>query len=269
LGDVLGAQPEEDDRQGMRPSIGKIRGHIEFDRVSFKYRPDSDINILENLSFEIMPGQTIALVGRSGSGKSTLAKLILGLYSPTVGTISLDSKDINNVALKSIRQQVGVVDQDTFLFSGTIRENIVLSNPQATMEQLKQAAEMAGANEFIDRFPMGYETQIGEGGSMLSGGQRQRLAIARALISRSKILILDEATSSLDAESERLIQTNLEKIRRHRTTIIIAHRLSTVRNADTIFVLDRGSLVERGNHQELMQKRGHYYYLTQQQIGAS
>ena len=165
-----------------------------------------------------------------------------------------------------MRSQVGVVDQDTFLFSGSIKSNITLSKPGANPADIQRAAELAGAHEFVMKMPMGYDTEIGEGGSMLSGGQRQRIAIARALLNNPRLLVFDEATSSLDTESERIIQTNLEKIRRNRSTIIIAHRLSTVQNADLILVLDKGVLIESGNHHQLMAKRGQYYHLNQQQI---
>jgi ATP-binding cassette subfamily B protein len=208
----------------------------------------------------------VALVGRSGSGKTTIAKLLLGLYPPTEGKILIDGYDVTTLSLRSLRRQIGVVDQDTFLFGGTIRENISLGFPEASLEEVIEAAQLAGAHTFIRNLPMGYETQIGEGGGMLSGGQRQRLAIARALLGNPRLLILDEATSHLDAESERIIQTNLSKILQNRTTLIIAHRLSTVRHADLILVLDHGILVESGTHEQLMAKRGHYYYLNQQQL---
>ena len=178
----------------------------------------------------------------------------------------IDGHDITSLSLRSLREQVGVVDQDTFLFGGTIRENISLAHPGATLAEIIEAARLAGADEFIKKLPMGYETQIGEGGGMLSGGQRQRIAIAKALLGNPKLLILDEATSHLDAESERIIQTNLNTILKGRTTLIIAHRLSTVRNADLILVLDRGVLIESGTHKELMAKRGHYFYLNHQQM---
>lgn len=224
------------------------------------------MNTLENISFEVLPGQMVALVGRSGSGKTTIAKMISGLYIPTEGKIFIDGYDITSLSLNSLRSQTGVVDQDTFLFGGTIRENISLGRSNASLEEVVKAAKQAGSHEFIQESPMGYETQIGEGGGMLSGGQRQRIAIARALLGNSRLLILDEATSNLDTESERIIQNNLNTISNNRTTFVIAHRLSTIRSADLILVLDRGVLVESGTHQELMAKRGQYYYLNQQQI---
>ncbi len=190
----------------------------------------------------------------------------MGLYPPTDGKVFIDGQDVTSISLRSLRSQVGVVDQDTFLFGGTIRENIAIAHPNASLSEIIQAAQMAGADEFIQQLPLGYETQIGEGGGMLSGGQRQRLAITRALLGNPRLLLLDEATSHLDAESERIIQNNLKTILKERTSIIIAHRLSTVRNADLILVLDRGLLVESGTHDELIAKKGHYYYLNQQQL---
>nr|AVH79568.1 cyclic nucleotide-regulated ABC bacteriocin/lantibiotic exporter [Nostoc sp. PCC 9448] len=266
INDVLDAEPEEDLQNQIRQNLPPIQGHIRLENVTFRYRSDSDLNILENLSFEIKPGQMVALVGRSGSGKTTISKLILGLYPPTDGKILIDGHDITSISLRSLRQQVGVVDQDTFLFGGTIRENISLGHPGASLAEVDQAAKLAGAEEFIKKLPMGYETQIGEGGGMLSGGQRQRIAIARALLGNPKLLILDEATSHLDTESERIIQRNLNSILKGRTTLVIAHRLSTVRNADLILVMDKGVLIESGNHEELMARRGHYFYLNQQQL---
>jgi HlyB family type I secretion system ABC transporter len=265
LCDVIEAKPEED-QESSRQELGKLQGYVKFKNVTFRYNKDADANILQNISFELKPGQTIALVGRSGSGKTTLSKLILGLYQPTTGSIEIDGKDLTTISFHSLRSQVGVVDQDTFLFSGTIKNNISLAKPGAKQSEIQRAAELAGADEFINKMPMRYETEIGESGGMLSGGQRQRIAIARALLSNPRLLIFDEATSSLDTESERLIQDNLEKIRRNRSTIIIAHRLSTVQNADLILVLDKGVLIESGNHRELMAKRGQYYHLNQQQM---
>jgi HlyB family type I secretion system ABC transporter len=266
LDDVLEAEPEEDLHNKPRKTLGKLRGHIRFSNVTFRYHPESKTNILENINFEIQPEQMVAVVGRSGSGKTTLSKLILGLYPPIDGKVFIDGHDVTSVSLRSLRSQVGVVDQDTFLFGSTIRENIAIANPEASVEEIIQAAKYAGADEFIQQLPLGYETQIGEGGGMLSGGQRQRLAIARALMGNPRLLLFDEATSHLDSESERIIQNNLKTILKGRTSVIIAHRLSTVRNADLILVLDRGILVESGNHDELIAKQGHYYYLNQQQL---
>jgi ATP-binding cassette, subfamily B, bacterial HlyB/CyaB len=265
LCDVIETKPEED-RDSFRQEIGKLQGHVKFENVTFRYNKAAEQHVLENINFEIAPGQTIALVGRSGSGKTTLSKLILGLYQPLSGSILIDGQDLKNISLNSLRSQIGVVDQDTFLFSGTVKHNITLARPGATPIEIQRAAELAGADEFISQMPMGYETEIGEGGSMLSGGQRQRIAIARALINNPRLLIFDEATSSLDTESERIIQENLEQIRRDRSTIIIAHRLSTVQNADLILVLDKGRLIESGTHDQLIDQQGQYYHLNQQQI---
>ena len=266
INDVLEAEPEEDLHNKPRKSLGRLDSHIRFDNVTFRYHPESETNVLENLSFEIQPEQMVAIVGRSGSGKTTLSKLILGLYPATEGKVLIDGHDVTNISLRSLRSQIGVVDQDTFLFGGTIRENISIAHPKASLEEIIQAAKSAGADEFIQQLPMGYESQIGEGGGMLSGGQRQRLAIARAMLGDPRLLLFDEATSNLDSESERIIQNNLKTILKGRTSVIIAHRLSTVRNADLILVLDRGVLVESGTHDDLIAKRSHYYYLNQQQL---
>ncbi|MBD2532177.1 peptidase domain-containing ABC transporter [Nostoc flagelliforme FACHB-838] len=266
INDVLEAKPEEDLETKPRKPLGKLRGNICFQNVTFRYHSESETNVLENLNFEIKPEQMVAVVGRSGSGKTTLSKLILGLYPPTDGKVLIDSSDITTLSLRSLRSQVGVVDQDTFLFGGTIRENITIAYPNASSEEIIQAAKYAGADEFIQKLPMGYESEIGESGGMLSGGQRQRLAIARALLGNPRLLLFDEATSHLDSESERIIQNNLKTILKGRTSVIIAHRLSTVRNADLILVLDQGVLVESGTHDELIAKKGHYYYLNQQQL---
>ncbi|OUL30832.1 ABC transporter ATP-binding protein [Nostoc sp. RF31YmG] len=266
INDVLEAEPEEDLEHQPRQLLPRLRGHIRFEQVTFRYHSESEINVLENLSFEIKPEQTVAVVGRSGSGKTTLSKLVLGLYPATDGKVLIDGQDVTSISLRSLRCQIGVVDQDTFLFGGTIRENISIAHPEATLAEIMEVADLAGADEFIKQLPMGYETQIGEGGGMLSGGQRQRLAIARALLGNPRLLLLDEATSHLDSESERIIQKNLKTILKGRTSLIIAHRLSTVRNADLILVLDRGLLVESGTHNQLIAKKGHYFYLNQQQL---
>jgi HlyB family type I secretion system ABC transporter len=269
LNDVLNTPPEEDEQALRMPALPPMRGHIVFQQVTFRYSVESDRNTLENISFEVLPGQTVAIVGRSGSGKTTLAKLLLGLYPVTSGRILIDGYDLNAITKASLRPQVGVVDQETFLFGGTIRDNISLAHPSATTEEIREAARQAGADLFINELPLKYETPIGEGGGMISGGQRQRLAIARALLGNPRLLILDEATSSLDTESEQIIQTNLNTILKNRTTLVIAHRLSTVRSADLILVLDRGVLIEQGTHDELMARRGQYFYLNQQQFTAA
>jgi HlyB family type I secretion system ABC transporter len=266
LNDVLDSPPEEDEQTLLLPALPPIRGHIRFENVTFRYDIESDRNTLENIGFEVLPGQTIAIVGRSGSGKTTLGKLLLGIYPVTNGRITIDDYEIGGITKSSLRRQIGIVDQDTFLFGGTIRENIAIAHPEATFDEIREAAHQAGADLFINEFPMKYETPIGEGGGMLSGGQRQRLAIARALLGNPRLLILDEATSSLDTESERIIQNSLNTILKTRTTLIIAHRLSTIRDADLILVLDRGVLIEQGTHDELMAKRGQYFYLNHQQL---
>ena len=266
INDVIDAPPEEDLQIQLKQSLPSIQGSIKFENVSFRYDDESERNILENISFDVQPGQTVALVGRSGSGKTTLSKLCLGFYHPTEGQILIDSYDLTSLSMNSWRRQVGVVDQDTFLFGGTIRENISIAYPEEKIEEVIEAATLAGAHDFIKELPMGYETQIGEGGGTLSGGQKQRLAIARALMGNPRLLILDEATSHLDTESERIIQANFNSILKDRTTLVIAHRLSTIRNADLILVLNKGILIESGNHEELMAKRGQYYCLNQQQL---
>ncbi|PSB01198.1 peptidase domain-containing ABC transporter [Merismopedia glauca] len=269
ISDVINYAPETNLATNAHQILPSWRGHIRFENVTFRYHHEGEFNVIENLSFEIKPGQKVALVGRSGSGKTTISKLILGLYFPTRGKILIDGQDISTLYLPSLRQQIGVVDQDTFLFSGTVRENISLGRPHLSLTEVINAAQVAGADGFIKELPLGYETQIGEGGGMLSGGQRQRIAIARALLNRPHFLILDEATSHLDAESERIIQNNLNSFFQNRTTLVIAHRLSTIHQADLILVLDRGVLVESGTHLELMAKKGHYFYLNQQQLNVA
>jgi subfamily B ATP-binding cassette protein HlyB/CyaB len=265
LNDVFEAKPEEVPQEALLV-LPTVAGKVEFEDVTFRYDEDSDQNTLQNISFRVEPGQTIAIVGRSGSGKSTLVKLIEGLYHPTQGRVSIDDHDLRHVSPQSLRSQMGVVPQECFLFSGTIAENIALYRTDYTLEEVIEVAKLAEAHSFIQAMPLGYNTKVGERGSSLSGGQRQRIAIARALLGVPRILILDEATSSLDTESERRFQNNLTQISRDRTTFIIAHRLSTVHNADRILVIDRGVLVEQGNHQELMNRRGLYYHLAQQQL---
>ncbi|MGB7895629.1 MAG: peptidase domain-containing ABC transporter [Microcoleus sp.] len=270
LDDVFSAQPEESPYKPMLV-LPRIQGNVKFDNVSFRYAQDEERNTLQNLSFEVQAGETVAIVGRSGSGKSTLVKLLQGFYYPEKGRLTIDGHDIRHISLQSLRVQLGVVPQDCFLFSGTILENITLYKngndaASASLEQAIEVAKLAEAHAFIQDMPLGYQTPVGERGTSLSGGQRQRIAIARALLGDPRILVLDEATSSLDTESERRFQQNLARISRDRTSFIIAHRLSTVRNADRILVLDKGILAEQGNHDELMAERGLYYHLAQQQL---
>lgn len=265
LNDVFETKPEESPNQPML-MLPPIVGNVELEEVTFRYNEDADQNTLANLSFQVEAGQTIAIVGRSGSGKSTLVKLLEGLYHPTKGRIFIDGHDIRHVSPSSLRTQLGVVPQECFLFSGTILENITLYRHDFSLAQAVEAAKLAEAHAFIQALPLGYNTKVGERGSTLSGGQRQRIAIARALLGDPRVLILDEATSSLDTESERRFQRNLAQISRDRTTFIIAHRLSTVRNADCILVLDKGILVEQGTHEQLITAQGIYHNLAQQQL---
>ncbi len=265
LDDVFTATPETSSQHDLM-MMPIVKGDVCVEDVTFRYSEDTERNILQNISLSVHPGQTIAIVGRSGSGKSTLVKLIEGLYAPTSGRILIDGHDIHHVSPPSLRSQIGVVPQDCFLFSGTILENITLYRSDVSLEHVITVAKLAEAHAFIQSLSLGYNTKVGERGANLSGGQRQRIAIARALLGNPRILILDEATSALDTESEHRFQRNLEEISRDRTTFIIAHRLSTVRNADRILVLDKGILVEQGTHQELINQQGIYTTLAQQQL---
>ena len=262
IGDILNSPQENQNMKSI--SLSTLQGHIRFDNLSFKYNVDLP-NVLNNVNFEITPGMKVGIVGRSGSGKSTLTKLLQKLYYPTEGTIYIDNIDIRNINPIWLRTNIGVVLQENFLFSGTVRDNIVLPRPNASMENVIRVAQISGAHEFISKLPKGYDTQVGERGSSLSGGQKQRIAIARALITDPKILIFDEATSALDYESEKIIKDNLELITRERTTLIIAHRLSTIQNCDIIVCFDEGRIVEVGTHEQLINSNGYYknLYLAQ------
>jgi len=246
---------QEEDIQDVDKLSDKevLRGAIAFDDLTFAYPSRPDENVLKNISVSIEANQMVALVGASGAGKSTIASLLLRLHDPISGAILFDGKDSHEYSLSALRSQIALVPQDIFLFGGTIRENIAYGKPTATDEEITDAAQKANAMEFISRFPEQLDTLVGERGTQLSGGQRQRIAIARAVLKDPKILILDEATSSLDSESERLVQDALEKLMTGRTSVVIAHRLSTVRKADQILVLDQGQLIEKGTHAELIQ----------------
>lgn len=251
--------PPEEDSSVRTISVSELKGHIQFDKVSFAYEPGKDV--LHQISFDAPPGTVTALVGTSGSGKSTIAGLVATYLTPTEGTITVDGINLSMVKLDSYRSQLGVVLQDDFLFEGTIRENILFPRPDASEEDLQQAVRAAYVDEFSNRFEKGLETVIGERGVKLSGGQRQRIAIARAVLADPRILILDEATSNLDTESEAYIQDSLHKLMKGRTTFVIAHRLSTIRQADQILVIEQGNIVERGTHEELIARHGRYFDL--------
>lgn len=254
------------DKQGAR-ELGRVDGKLEFHNVSFHYN-DGGSEVLSNLNFTVRPGETVAFVGMSGGGKSTIVSLIPRFYDATEGTIRMDGHDLKDVTIHSLRDQIGLVLQDSILFSESVKENILMGKPDATDEEVIAAAKAANAHEFITNLPEGYDTKVGERGVKLSGGQKQRIAISRVFLKDLAILILDEATSALDLESEALIQDSLERLAHDRTTLMVAHRLSTITHADQILVIDNGQLAEQGTHEELLKKRGVYYKLFQvQNIG--
>jgi subfamily B ATP-binding cassette protein MsbA len=259
------AEVEENQDPNRTEKMAPIHGDVRFEDVEFAYTQDKPV--LHGISFEATPGTVTALVGSSGSGKSTIISLVCGFHTPSKGRVLVDGVDLAHVDLNTYRSQLGVVLQDSFLFDGTIRENILFSRPDATEEQFLAACRTARVDEFAERFPGGYETIVGERGVKLSGGQRQRLSIARALLAEPRILILDEATSSLDSESEAMIQAGLSQLMQGRTTFVIAHRLSTIRRAEQILVVEQGRVVERGTHAELFALGGRYYDLYTRQHG--
>jgi subfamily B ATP-binding cassette protein HlyB/CyaB len=272
LGDVLNTPAEPSAAAGAgagsRTALPSIVGRVTFTGVHFRYHVDGP-PVLRDLSFDVQPGTVIGIVGRSGSGKSTIAKLIQRLCIPEAGRVVIDGIDIAQVDPTWLRRQVGVVLQENFLFSRSVRDNIALADPGLPMERVVQAAQLAGAHDFILELPEGYDTLVGEHGCTLSGGQRQRLAIARALVGNPRILTFDEATSALDYESEAVIQRNLAQMCRGRTVFLIAHRLSTVRAAHAILVIDQGRIVEHGTHEVLLARQGYYARLYAHQDGRS
>jgi len=255
--------PTEDQEDASRAALPTLNGDVEFDDVSFEYNPGAPV--LTNISFRAPAGSTTALVGSSGSGKSTLISLVMAFNRPLTGRVLVDGRDLATLKLRDFRQHLGVVLQDNFLFDGTLAENIAFARPRATREEVIAVSRIAHCDEFIQSFENGYDTVVGERGVRLSGGQRQRVAIARAILAAPRLLILDEATSSLDSESESLIQDGLRSLRRGRTTFVIAHRLSTIRSADQILVLEHGEIVERGTHDELLAMNGRYRQLYDKQ----
>ena len=259
------SEREEDSEPSRTTDLGTIRGDVGFEDVVFEYEAGKPV--LHGISFNARPGTVTALVGSSGSGKSTIISLICGFHTATGGKISVDGVDLATARLSSFREQLGVVLQETFLFDGSIRENVKFSRPRATEAQLMEACRIARVDEFAERFPEGYDTIVGERGVKLSGGQRQRISIARAILADPRILILDEATSSLDSESEAMIQGGLNHLMKGRTTFVIAHRLSTIRRADQILVIEQGNILERGTHEELFALGGRYYDLYTRQHG--
>jgi ATP-binding cassette subfamily B protein len=262
--DLLDTPPQIVDGEDTLPTL-QVRGDVCFDDVQFAYSNGAEV--LNGLSLNIPAGQTAAIVGSTGAGKSTVIKLLLRFYDVVSGRITVDGHDIRDVTMKDLRDAIGLVSQDVFLFHGTVRENIAYGTFEAKDEEIIEAAKIAEAHEFIMQLPQGYNTIVGERGQKLSGGQRQRISIARAILKNPPILVLDEATSSVDNETEAAIQRSLEKIAVGRTTIVIAHRLSTVRNADKIFVLENGRLKEQGRHEDLSQGEGIYAALWKVQMG--
>lgn len=258
--DVMETEPEIKDASDAR-ELKNVQGHVCYDNVSFHYS-DDDTPVLSHVSFEIPAGKSIALVGPSGSGKTTICSLLPRFYDVTGGRITIDGQDVRTLTLKSLRSQIGMVQQDVYLFCGTIRENISYGKPDASIDEIIEAAKRANIHDFIKELPDGYDTYVGERGTRLSGGQKQRISIARVFLKNPPILILDEATSALDNESERWIQKSLEELSKNRTTITIAHRLSTIRNSDEIIVITEDGIAERGTHKSLLEQGGiyaHYY----------
>ena len=264
LGDVIDTPQESDNLDKQKISMPPVNGKVRFEDVTFSFDQNNS-NVLNNVSFEIDKGQFVGIVGESGSGKSTLMKLLSRLYSPNLGKVKIDDYDINKVELYSLRRQIGIVPQEPILFSGTVMENIALTQSEASNDEIIKAAKLAEAHDFIMNLPFGYSTEVGERGSSLSGGQRQRIAIARTLLNKPNILILDEATSALDYNTEKKLCDNLINNLKNNTVFFITHRLATIKNSDLIIVMHDGKLDELGSYKQLMSNKGRYYALERQQ----
>jgi len=264
--EVLDRQPEVRERPGAL-RVGRLDGEVAFENVGFRYNREDPRPILDNVSFRVRPGECVAIVGPSGAGKTTLMSLLARFYDVESGRVLVDGRDVRDLELAPYRRNLALVLQDTWLFNGTVRENIAYASPGASAAEVRRAAEQANALEFIEELPNGFDEPVGERGVKLSGGQKQRIAIARAILADPRILILDEATSSLDSRAESLIQDALERLMQGRTTLVIAHRLSTITNADRILVLEAGRIAEVGAHDELLSRRGAYYRMFMEQYG--
>jgi ATP-binding cassette subfamily B protein len=262
--EILDAKSDVTDKPGAT-TLPQVQGHVQFENVTFRYFGSGD-PVLRSVSFEARPGETVALLGATGSGKTTIINLLPRFYDPTEGRTTIDGRDLRDLTLDSLRSQIGIVLQETTLFSGTIRDNIAFGKPEATMDEITTAAEAAAAHDFIMSFPQGYDTPVGERGATLSGGQKQRIAIARALLLNPRILILDDSTSSVDMATEAQIQKALDKLMKGRTSFVIAQRISTVMNADQILVLDKGEVVARGKHADLMEDSPIYAEIYNSQL---
>ena len=257
--EIMAIEPDIKDKEDAL-EIKNVRGEISFDNVDFSYGK-GESKVLNNFSVDITPGEKLAIVGPSGAGKTTICNLIPRFYDVDSGSVTVDGLDVRDIKIKSLRENIGIVQQDVYLFSGTVKDNIGYGKSTASDREIIVAAKLAGAYEFIKSLPNGFDTYVGERGVKLSGGQKQRISIARVFLKNPPILILDEATSALDNKSEIVVQDSIEKLSKGRTTITIAHRLTTVQNADLIIVMTREGIVERGSHQDLMAKRGYYYNL--------
>jgi ATP-binding cassette, subfamily B, bacterial HlyB/CyaB len=265
LADVVDTPQESTEADQRKLPLPPIQGHVRFEKLTFSFGGAGTPAVLRQVDLDVPTGTFVGIVGQSGSGKSTLMKLLPRLYSPQKGRILIDDYDIDKVELYSLRRQIGIVPQDPLLFSGSVADNIALTNPECSSEAIERAARIACAHEFIMQLPAGYSTMVGERGAGLSGGQRQRIAIARTLLSNPKLLVMDEATSALDYDTERRVCNNLRDTLRGCTVFFITHRLSTIRGADRIVLMDQGAIVEQGSHEALMAQRGRYYALSRQQ----